>query len=169
VGTEQRWVDELRARYGADVAIESHSRTDDVIRHYARSAVVASVDADGAPVFLATKTGEALQAARRVLLIGPRDAPARASFGGGRWSSVADCDVVASGVAAMLQRLVTVPASVCAQELPGRRAALSPFREAAVASALLDVLCTVVGGFAAGTGAAHAGRERLPPRLAGES
>jgi hypothetical protein len=103
---------------------------------YASTAIAGVVDADdGEPVFLATKAMEAVQSARRVLFVSPSGSPARRLFGRlGPSIQFAECNGPAVGEA--LLRLMQ-----CDQwqrDLPARRAALAPFRPAAVARMLLD-------------------------------
>ncbi len=104
---------------------------------YSSTAIASVVDADDAePVFLATKAMEAIQSARRVLFVSPQGSPARRLFGRlGPSVQFAEC----SGPSVRDALLRLAQCEQWRSDLPARRAALAPFRPAAVAQTLLDV------------------------------
>jgi hypothetical protein len=138
VGTDCSWVQRVRDRYGDFVPIHSFPRTDKPCACYTRALISAVVDAgDCTPVFLATKTAEAVHSASRVLVVSPLGSPARRLFAE-RWQTVQFAENAPEAVLASLERLSLIPLSIVRAELPDRQAHLAPFRGTRVAGQLLD-------------------------------
>jgi hypothetical protein len=137
VGTTAPWIARIRARAGRSVQIVAVPRTPEVQEHYARCAVACCVDAPESSVFLATKTGEAIHAARRVLLVSPAVSPATTLFAR-RWESVAVTPHDPAQIARALLVLASLDESVWMRELAERRAALASFRSHEVAAVFRD-------------------------------
>ena len=138
VGTNPDGV-KLCRRYAAQkIRLEVLPWTADVVSEYRRAFAAALIDADDdEPVFLSTKAGEAMQAARRVIAISPTGSPARAAFDRGLGSVVFSAGG-AQQIAQNLLRLRSIDMERVGRELPVRHRLLAPFRSEAVASTLVS-------------------------------
>jgi hypothetical protein len=114
-------------------------RTPDVVRYYADSLLAVTVDAKGECPFLATKTGEAVHAARRVLIITPSGSPAHDLFAD-RWRSVRATTHDVRGIADAIVELASLPDHEWEAELTSRRDSLAEFRDRTVARGFLNSL-----------------------------
>jgi hypothetical protein len=127
-----------------NVRINAPGYISDVVQYYSRAAITAVIDAeDEEPVFLATKAGEAIQAAQRVLFLTPLRSPARGAFDHG-FESIGFSSHDPGQIAACIRKLMSVDPATIQHEMPARRALLERFRPSAVANDLMSyvALCT---------------------------
>jgi hypothetical protein len=104
---------------------------------YRASALAAVVDADDKrPVFLATKAGEAMHAARRVLFVTPPGSPARQVFDR-NLQSVAFVSHDPGQIAGAIKRLMAVADETAIREVALKQKMLQEFRGETVARSLL--------------------------------
>lgn len=140
VGTGVPAVGRIRGIVGTRISVEHVPRLPDLSREYEAADVVLSVDADDLkPVFLATKTTEALHAGRRVLIVTPPGSPAHRLFAG-RWASVRVAPHDPEAIGRALLDLLDVPDSTADCEIRDRRAALAEFRAPSVARMFVNAL-----------------------------
>lgn len=144
VGTLPQSFDLLRRLFPSQ-AIQLCPRTRDVASAYSASAITVVLDGnDSRPVFLATKTAEAIHAAHRVLVVSPIGSPARRLFED-RWASVLFAEHDAAAIGAALDRLSKLSSERVRHERRSRHLALTEFRPVSVARRLMDRLGQVPG------------------------
>jgi glycosyltransferase involved in cell wall biosynthesis len=144
VGTSPHWFSRLRRLFPCQ-AIQLCPRTSNAPLAYSASAITAVIDADDSrPVFLATKTAEAIHAAHRVLIISPIGSPARRLFAD-RWASVSFAVHDATAISVALERLSTLSNEQVRCEQQSRYLALTEFRPSSVARNFIDRLRHIPG------------------------
>jgi len=140
VGTQRAYAARATAVLRGRADVRWVPWTEEVMPHYAGARIAAVVDADDAqPVFLASKTLEAIHAARRVLIVSPDGSPARRLFDH-RFRSVVFAHHRPEEVASQIRRLDALLDGEAHAEQRARREALTDFRGPQVASALVAAL-----------------------------